>query len=403
MPIPLQRSLRIIAMLLLFGLGAWARDWPGAEAQLASRIASVTGPAPVALEITNRSSLSLAESDEVGRDLRSQMAAFGLRLVNSDQATATVRVSLSEDLQNYVWVAEILRGGAASSVLVVSTPRGGGDPAVRDAGAITIHKALLWVQPERVLDVAVMDGNPTRMAVLDANQLALYRLENGRWQAEQILAITHEHPWPRDLRGRIVLRKDHLLDIYLPGLFCRSTANSPLALNCYASDDPWPLGGAQGNLNAFFAPARNYFTGAFVPGIGTRTSVSPFYSAAALPRDKYTLWVFSGVDGEIHGLDGTTDQTAGKPGWGSDIASVRSACGPDWNILATGGGDRGPDSLRAFSLADREPSTVSQPAEFPGPITALWAEANGDNAVAVSRNAETGEYEAFRLSFTCGQ
>jgi hypothetical protein len=46
---------------------------------------------------------------------------------------------------------------------------------------------------------------------------------------------------------------------------------------------------------------------------------------------------------------------------------------------------------------------MSQPLEFAGGVTALWTEAKGGSAIAVSKNAETGNYEAFRLAITCGQ
>jgi len=41
--------------------------------------------------------------------------------------------------------------------------------------------------------------------------------------------------------------------------------------------------------------------------------------------------------------------------------------------------------------------------EFAGEITALWTEAKGASAIAVSHNSETGNYEAFRLSMACDQ
>jgi hypothetical protein len=403
------RSLRVAELLLIVFIllqapMVSASDWSAPEAQLAGKIAAVIGPGAVALEFTNRSSLTREEFDVTSRGLRTQLAASGLRFGDADQAAATVKISFSEDLQNYVWIAEIHQGAGESSVVMISTPRTGVVEAGHDERAVTIHKALLWVQPERILDVAVMDGNPTHMAVLDTTQVALYRLDSGRWLLEQPLPIAHERPWPRDLRGRLILRKDHLLDAYLPGVFCRSTTSSPLALNCYQSDDPWPIGTDQSNLNAFFTPSRNYFTGALAPGVGKQSSVPPFYSAASLPRDKYTLWVFAAMDGQIHLLDGMSDQTVGRLEWGSDIASVTSACaGAGWNILATGSGDRAADSLRTFDVADREPVAVSQPTAFRGPITALWTEGNGSDAIAISDNLETGDYEAFRLSFTCGQ
>jgi hypothetical protein len=407
MQIPSPRSLRVahlplIALIFLCARLVFAGNWTDPEVQLASKIAAVTGPGAAALDIANRSSIPRAEFDEISRGLRLQLAALGLSFAGADQAAATVKISLSEDLQNYVWIAEIHQGANESSVVMISTPRRGSAPAAPDASAVTIHKALLWFQQERILDVAVMDGNPTHMAVLDANQVALYLLENGRWRPEQFLPVTHARPWPRDLRGRLVLRKDHLFDAYLPGVLCRSTKDPPLAMNCQPSDDPWPLGTDQTNLNAFFTPSRNYFTGALAPDVGKQTAAPPFYSAAALPRDKYTLWLFAAVDGQVHLLDGITDQVTGKLDWGSDIGSVHSGCGSGWNILASG--STGPlDTLRAFEVADREPVPVSAPVEFRGPISALWAETNGGNAIAVSRNSETGDYEAFRLSFTCGQ
>jgi hypothetical protein len=122
-----------------------------------------------------------------------------------------------------------------------------------------------------------------------------------------------------------------------------------------------------------------------------------------LPRDKYRLWIFSTVDGEVHLLDGVSDQTVAKLGLGSDIVSVRSGCGVGSQVLVAGNEDGASDSVRAFEIADREPVVVSQAAEFNGKITALWADADGTGAIAISQNSETGKYEANRLSIACGQ
>jgi hypothetical protein len=174
-------------------------------------------------------------------------------------------------------------------------------------------------------------------------------------------------------------------------------------LNCRESDDPWPVGSDQFHLSAFFAPARNFFTGVLVPGLGKQTTAPTFYSAATLPREKYTLALFAGVDGQVHVLDGISDRIAGNLGWGSDIASVHTECGSGWQVLATQSGTGPADSIRSYEIPDREPVLVSQPLEFGGQITALWSESNGNTAVAVSRNSETGKYEAYRLSIACSQ
>jgi hypothetical protein len=379
-----------------------ASDWREPEEQLARKIAAATGPGAVALDVVNRSSLSRTDVEDIRKGLSTELAGLGIRFVSADQAAAAVKITLSENLQNYVWVAEIQQGNNEVSLAMVTAPRSELAAVPHPASALMIHKTLLWTDEKRILDVALVNGSPQHMIVLEPESIVLAKFQDGRWQQEQSLPLSHSRPWPRDLRGRLTLRKDHLFDAYLPGVFCRSTTTAPMALSCFESDDPWPVNTDERGLSAFFTPTRNFFTGALSPGIEKQTTVKAFYSAAMLPRDKYKLWVFAAVDGQVHLMDGLTDQTAAKLGWGSDIAGVRSGCGLGWQVLATGSDDTG-ETVRAFEIADREPVAVSQPAEFGGTITALWADWDTTGAIAVSQNSETGKYEAYRLSITCGQ
>ncbi len=384
------------------GAAATAR-FQAAEEQLAGKVIAVTGPGAITVDLTNRSSISPSDADQIRRELLTELAASGARFVNAEVAAASVHVTLSEDLNSYVWIAEIHQGTNEPSVVMVSTTRPESAMSTRPAPAITLQKTLLWSSPERILDTAVVSGNPQHLVVLYPDQVVLYRLQDSRWQPEQSLPVGHARPWPRDMRGRLLLRKDHLLDAYLPGIFCRSSGNTPLSLNCRDSDDPWPLGVEQPGLSAFFAPARNFFTGALSPGIGQQRAAPAFYSAAAVPREKYTLWIFAAVDGQVHLLDGLTDQQAGTLGWGSDIAGVHSSCGAGWQVLATSSGDRASDTVRAFEFPDREPVAASQAVEFPGGVSALWTDSDGSGAVAIAHNAESGKYEAYRLTVSCNQ
>jgi hypothetical protein len=274
---------------------------------------------------------------------------------------------------------------------------------LHEASPLALRKIPFWSQKERILDVAVLEeaGGPSHIAVLDPEKISLYKFTGDRWQQEQSLPVSHSQAWPQDLRGRIVLRQDHLFDIYLPGVFCQSSGSAPLNLVCRVSDDPWPLS-SQFPLGGFFASTRNFFTGVLSQGIGKQTSTTKFYSAAPIPRPSYTLWIFASVDGQVHLLDGLTDQT-GRFNWGSDVASVKTSCGSGWQVLSTRAGDNSGDSVRAYEFSDRDPIAVSQGLEFAGGVTALWTEAKGGSALAVSRNSETGNYEAFRLAVTCGQ
>ena len=393
----------LFALLYLFLSPMWATNWSDPAEQLAHKIVTVTGPGAVDLEFTNRSSIGKPDFEEVRRQVLTRAAALGVRPARAEDAAATVKVSLSENIASYIWVAEIHLGNNESSVVMISLPRPETANASHESAPITIRKTLLWSQDDRILDSALLEGSPAHLLVLDPNRATLYRFQDSRWQFEQALPLKHSRPWPRDLRGRIVVRKDHLFDAYLPGVYCHSTTTPPLGLNCRDSDDPWPLSTEPGGLNAFFSPARNFFTGALTPGIGKQTTAPAFYSAAALPRDKYSLWLLTTVNGQVHLLDGVTDQVAGRLGWGSDIASVHSGCGSGWQVLATANGEATADSVRAFEIADREPAPVSQPLDFNGSITAMWTESDGSGATVVSHNSETEKYEAYRLNLTCGQ
>ena len=398
-----SRAACFLALMLMYAPLIMASDWHAPVGQLARQIAGATGPGAVALEVVNRSSLTRADVEAIRHGLLAELAALGVRPVNTDQAAASVEVTLSENLQNYVWVAEIHQGNSESSIVMVTAPRSGPVAVERPAAALTIHKTLLWTDENRILDVGLITSTPQQMVVLEPESVVLAKFQDGHWQQQESLSLSHLRPWPRDLRGRLIFRKDHLFDAYMPGVFCRSTSTPPLGLNCYETDDPWPLGTAESGLSAFFAPTRNFFTGALSPGIQKQTTLKPFYSAAALPRDKYTLWIFAFADGQVHLLDGVTDQTLGKLDWGSDIASVRSGCGLGWQVLATGNDTAAADTVKAFEIADREPVAVSQPVEFKSGITALWADWDGTGAIVVSQNPETGRYEAYRLSIACGQ
>jgi hypothetical protein len=396
---------RVLLLAILFSMVSTtlALDWRGAEQELARKIAAATGPGAVSVDVTNHSSLSKKDSDEISRGLRAQLEGLGVRIVKPEQAAATVAISLSENLQSYVWVAEIHQGAAEFSVVMVSTPRVDAPAFVRETPALTIRRTPIWSQEQPILDVAVLEeaSGPSHIAVLDPEKFAFYRLADGRWQPEQSLPITHSRPWPRDMRGRLIPRQDHLFDIYLPGLFCQSASSPSLSLVCHSSDDPWPLS-QQFALGGFYATTRNFFTGVLSPGLGKQTSTAKFYAAAPLPRPTYTLWIFAGVDGTIRLLDGITEQTA-QLNWGSDLASIKTTCGSGWQVLATRPGDNSGDSVRAFEFPDRDPVAVSPALDFSGGITALWTEAKGGSAIAVSRNAEMGNYEAFRLAVACGQ
>jgi hypothetical protein len=242
-----------LCLCVLFSQLSFATDWHDPVTQLTAKITAATGPGVVALEVNNRSSLSAAETDEIRRELTASLATSGVRVWQPDQAAANIKLTLSENLQEYVWVAEIQSGANDSRVLLVSTPRTSFAIAAANAPAITIRRTPLVSQADPVLDVAVVENNPPRIVVLGRTAVTIQEFSNQHWLIVQSLPVRSPTPLPRDARGRIFLRKDHLFDAYLPGLACHSTNSTPLSMSCALSEDPWPLQ-AQG-LSAFFSPA----------------------------------------------------------------------------------------------------------------------------------------------------
>jgi len=413
-------SIFLPSLLLASNLGDTAR-------QLADRISSVTGPSSIAFELTNRSSLDEKSVREVRSALESELHAHGVRAVAADQSVGTVSIVLSESLRDYVWTAEVTIGFDQPRIVLVSQPHPLSAAPLGSALPITLKKTFLFSQEQPILDAALVDmSGSARLLILDPSRVAIYRQQSGHWELESALPIQHSRPFPRDIRGRLFLRHDHLFDIYLPGTFCQSSRAAPLTLACSASDDPWPLTADESTTNgvapvhAFYASARNFFTGAISPAIGKVSNIPSFYTAAVLPRANYSLWMLAAVDGSIHMIDGITDQAI-RARWGSDLAAVRSNCGSGTQLLVTGdedpAHDKDRDTLRAFEIPDRDPVAASPPLDFNGPITALWPDASQTSAITIVRNEDkredksvvksedsrefTGLYEAYRISIDC--
>jgi hypothetical protein len=173
----LARCLRLpCALLLILSVPCFGADWSTPVHQLAQKIVADTGPGAVSLTFSNRSSLTRMDVDAVQAALITQVAAAGVRLVNPEQASVVVQISLSENLQKYVWVAQVQQG-SDSKVEIVSVERLDTPAPIHEPVQLTIRKILAWSQDERILDVAVIDSSPPSVIVLDPNKVAIYALQ----------------------------------------------------------------------------------------------------------------------------------------------------------------------------------------------------------------------------------
>lgn len=398
-------SMRIFALItacIALTAAAFAAD-PSVEAarQLASQVAAKVGAgSAIAVSVRNLSSMPAGRFSGLQGTIQAELWAQGMQAVEKSRAVAEVEVTVSENARGYLLVADIHQGQNED---VVMTPLARSGPGGLPAGGtmMVLRKTPLLSQAEPILDVAQLQtGGAPQLLVLDSHKVALYAVENSGVKLEAEQAWASPLARTRDVRGRLVLRRDRLFDAYLPGQVCSSAAQAVQGMQCRASDDPWPLDSGEGTLNAFYAATRNYFTGTLTGSLGRGHDLGPFYGVAMLPQAMY----FTGVDGSVRVLAGGRVLSTGIGGWGSDIAAVNSGCGSGWQLLATSTADyTAADSVQAYDVSASDAIPVSQKIEFPGPITALWTSADHASAVAVAHNLNTGQYEAAILTIACSR
>jgi len=439
-----------------------AEAWnEGAEALAAKIIEHATSGKALALSVKNISSLGDEDVAQIRRALRSRLRSQGARLTGSKQANIDVQVTLSENPEGYLWIAEIRDHSSpsapgadlASLVVMVSVERPNPGERQSTAAPLSILKTRIYQQADPMLDVALLEspaggpsapaGSAARVLVLGLANVSIYEEaaapENGgnngwQWRPVQSAPITRLRPWPRDARGRIIVRNNGRFDVYVPGSKCSGALAPALTLECHESEEPWPLNGGEREGNsansgawigpaAYFMPDRNFFDGRVKFDDGREIKTLPFLAAVVMPLKAATHaglptatgrvppgaasvpgLLFSGLDGRAQLLNGNAEPVANVGGWGSQIVGLQSSCGSGWQVLATQARDLNePDAVQAYEIVNRKPVPVSTSLEFAGPITELWPLADGTEALAISHNLQTDTYEAFRLSVSCGQ
>jgi hypothetical protein len=379
-------------------------DANSAARELARKTVALAGKGETLLVIwRNVSSLGPAEWNQARAAFEAALKESGGRLsdaAGTPPAPFEARLTLSENRTQYLLVEE-LRKGDDRQVWIASWKRTG--PLSLTAPAITLEKNLVWEQDEPMLDVAFPAG---AMLVLSPSRLTLYTRQAAQWTAKHSVPLAPARPWPRDLRGRLRLNSA-TVQAYLPGMLCGGTVDAALdpglSLTCRPSEEAWVLeSGSRALLLGAFAPARNYFDGRVTSQSGQRKTIAPFYSAAAVEEQGRTLWLLAMVDGRTQMFDATLDPLGAlSAAWGSDLAGAGARCGGGSQVLATRPGDGTVlDAVQAFAIVDRAPAALTAPAEFPGPVVALWS-SGGAAAMAIVRNLATGKYESYTLTISC--
>ncbi|MGA2277781.1 MAG: hypothetical protein ABSG00_09260 [Terracidiphilus sp.] len=415
----------LIAMVLT-GMTAVATPEPSTWEQpaenLAAQIAEILGPGQARLTIRNQSTLSDSAIPTIRRLIEQDLKTHGLVTSGAESANE-IRLTLSENQRERLWVAEIVEGNETRVAMVEIQH----SQNLTQAGSATMLLRKERLPGPDVEDslpcFSSPDGKPPLLAVAERRHgliilkqnclLELDRSPSGFFDGKTFDPLASTQAQTRDPRGIIVTNlDDDGFFVFLPGTKCdgsytiSSEQDRPpgegWSLHCHASDDPWPIVQQNGltSISAFYNAARNYFTGVVSPSLGV--DLPPFYTAALLPRasDGRALLI-GGIDGKVQLVEnGALKPVSGARDWGSDFAVLHPGCGAGTQIIASGSGEALSDSLRAYELPAQEAVPASAALAVDGTVTALWSAPDGKSVFAVVRSV-TNEYEVDRVTATC--
>ncbi|MGO9642960.1 MAG: hypothetical protein ACLP1Y_16825 [Candidatus Acidiferrales bacterium] len=326
------------------------KSWLDAPArELARRIAaSLPGGMRVELEVRNQSSLSEQDVSAARAALADELAARGFRTrseapaaASPDSSGASVVVTLSENVQGYVWVAQIQHGDD-SAVIMQSVPREAAGAPLPESEKIVLRKELLWSGIAHVLDaieIPASGSTPARLLLLELDGITAVVTDSQNTFRTELPAVV---PHPRSPWGGFVLGGNRfeafLWDSPREKETCELTPDGQTVLRC------------------------------------EHTSVLVDYTFGPAP----------------------------VPPRGNQEAVVSLACGAGGVVLGTGTGDyTRPDTVVAYALSSQQ-EALSSALTLPGPVIRLSADSD-ETVIAVARNLQNGNYEVYRITATCGQ
>ncbi|MGA2186330.1 MAG: hypothetical protein ABSH47_25220 [Bryobacteraceae bacterium] len=367
---------RGISLCLLLASVSAGQTLDEAVRILARKVTVRLAPGEVA-HVTGARNLSSLGNLEVAR----ARATFERALRQPATRTAhrlDVTLTVSQNSRDVLLVAELDRGDERVIEMIPYHPA---PPVARPARSM-LEKHLFREQDNPMLDAAVTGEN---LLVLEPANVVLYARRASGWERvdarplEGVAVV-------RDPRGRLQVAEGSVTAI-LPGSVCRGTWTPVLEVHCESADGAFPLSGQ----DVRFAAGRNVLQAEEWP---------PMFSFARVEERGRPLYLAAELDGRTHLYNADRKPVGSVDTWGDDFVSVEGGCGAGREILASTEADSEVnDSLAAFELVDRKAIEVSDQAEFPGPLAALWPATGG--AVAIIRNLGTGRYAAYSVTIDC--
>jgi hypothetical protein len=310
------------ALLFCWMAPALAPAQPLGEAAgpLAARISSLLQRrTTVSLEFQNLTPLAPAEWSSFRGALEDELRKAGVETAATAQPEVRLRVTISENARGLLLVAETMNGESRQVAMLPwnALPRSEVKPRIR----MTMQP--IWEQADPVLDLLLLDSG-SALLVLTPGKVSSYRPANGKWTVAGVAAVSLARPPARDPRGRMEIGPN-VLRVYLPGVTCGGALEPEVKLTCSTGNEWWQDSGwhvrwqTNGNL------------------LESDSGRGAFYTAAS--------GVVAAAEGRIQ--DGSGEPVAGSETWGSDLASIGSACGIESAVVTAKAGDGPRDEIQA--------------------------------------------------------
>lgn len=308
---------------------------------LAAKFANLAGHTrTISLDVKNISSLTAADAAVIRQSLETDLTRRRFHLAQPSQDEAQVIVTLSENVDDYIWVAQF-HADSSDRVEIISVSKTNAASANPPTAALVLEKKLIWQRPAPFLDFAILAApaaSASMLVVLEPDRLAYYTsADSSTWQPSQTIPIPHSTPWPRDPRGSI---DPDTGEVDVANVRCTGNLAEPDKMQC----------APQAQLEQL------------------------------KPRIK---------------IPGHEE---------SEMALVSNPCGDQSVVLSTGNDDwTQPDSIQGYLLAnpDQDPRASGDPVPMDGPVISLLPEPRQSAARAIVHNLKTGNYEGYVITANC--
>jgi hypothetical protein len=341
------RTILILFVLLGAPVAAHSDTLEDSARDMARKIAATLPQRDdVSVEIQNLSMLTPKEVDRFSHVFFGVLQDLGFNLLHG--GAVHVSVTLSENVKGFLWSAEISQGDA-TRVILTAVPRAPEDRPVSNSMPILLRGEKFWEGPEQILDAIEETTSEDGDALLLLQPDGLIIRKRGADTISKVeipAAQTSTRTPLGSIKGENacqLLEFSPCVVVTLNWHICTIALKTRTVGECHVEDMP---------------SGRDF---SFIPNL---------FVARTFPKGR------------------------------SEFTEMSGRCGAQIQFAAGTGDYTQPDSVQAFEQQWDTFDPLSDELSFPGPVMALHVTDRVPTAIV--RNLQTGNYEAYRISVTCG-